>query len=137
MKSFTLAVLLLCACFAFAQTATTPATQAAQAASNSDIKHGPVLEYASDHDAVIAWTSTAGSDMQIHYGTAANSLTLAADALENSTSTNHRVKLINLQPNTTYFVQMTNNTGQPMSTVFQFKTPAKGAPAIRQQDLGK
>jgi phosphodiesterase/alkaline phosphatase D-like protein len=138
MKFFTVAaVLLLCACFATAQTPATPANQAASAANNSDLKHGPVLEYASDHDAVIAWTSTAGSDMQIHYGPSANSLTLAADALENSTSTNHRVKLINLQPSTTYYIQLTNNTGQPLSSVFSFQTPAKGAPAIHEQNLGK
>ena len=140
MKSFTLAaVLLLCACFAAAQTPATPQTTAPAAGTTAalpDVTHGPVLEYASDHDAVIAWTSKAGSDMQIHYGNNPSSLTLATDATEKPGGTNHRVKLINLQPSTTYYIQMTTNTGQPVGSVFQFQTPAKGGAPIHEVNLG-
>lgn len=130
-----LAVLLLCVCFGMAQTpATNPQTPASGSATAAmpDVTHGPVLEYVSDHDAVIAWTSKAGSDMQIHYGTSPSTLTLATDATEKPGGTNHRVRLINLQPSTTYYIQMTTNTGQPVGNVAQFQTVAQGAAPNRQ-----
>lgn len=119
--------------------ATTPAstgTTAPYTGGLPDVTHGPVVEYASDHDAVIAWTSKEGSDMHIHYGTTPTSLTKAEDAVENSGGTNHRVKLINLQPNTTYYIQMTTNTGQPIGSVMQFQTVAQGAAPKREVNLG-
>ena len=143
MKLFTLAaILLLCVCVGTAQTPTTPAAPAASAnAALPDVTHGPVLEYVSDHDAVIAWTSKGGADMGIHWGATPTSLVqvagLAADAVENSTGTNHRAKLTNLQPSTTYYFDMTTRTGQQVGQVFQFTTPAKGAAPIREQNLGK
>jgi phosphodiesterase/alkaline phosphatase D-like protein len=97
-----------------------------------DVTHGPVLEYVSDHDAVIAWTSRENTDMQIHYGLSPTSLTLATDAAESPRGSNHRVRLINLQPSTTYYIQMTTNTGQPVGSVQQFQTVAKGAAPNRQ-----
>jgi hypothetical protein len=97
-----------------------------------DVTHGPVLEYVSDHDAVIAWTSRENTDMQIHYGTSPTALTLATDASESPRGSNHRVRLINLQPSTTYYVQMTTNTGQPVGNVAQFQTVAQGAAPNRQ-----
>jgi phosphodiesterase/alkaline phosphatase D-like protein len=140
MKSLKItAFLLLCFCWGIAQTAATPQTTAptaGAAAAIPDITHGPVLEYASDHDAVIAWTSKAGSDMDIHYGTSPTSLTLATDATEKPGGTNHRVKLINLQPSTTYYIQMTTSTGQPVGSVFQFQTPAKGGAPTHEVNLG-
>jgi phosphodiesterase/alkaline phosphatase D-like protein len=111
--------------------ATNPAPQVA-AGALPDVEHGPVLEYVSDHDAVIAWTSRENADMQIHYGNSPSALTLAADAAENSRGSNHRVRLINLQPSTTYYIQMTTNTGQPVGSVAQFQTVAKGAAPNRQ-----
>lgn len=137
MKFFALAAtLLLCICIGIAQTPAAPA--AGQAANPPEVTHGPVLEYVSDHDAVIAWTTKQPYDMQIHYGTSATSLTQAADAVENPHGTNHRVKLNNLQPSTTYYIQMTNNTGGTIGSVAQFQTTAKGAPPQRQNvDLGK
>jgi phosphodiesterase/alkaline phosphatase D-like protein len=132
MKLFTMAaILLLCVCVGTAQTPAAPAP-GTTAAALPDVTHGPVLEYVSDHDAVIAWTSKAGSDMQIHYGASPTSLTLATDATEKPGGTNHRVKLINLQPNTTYYIQMTTNTGQPVGGVVQFQTVAQGAAPNRQ-----
>lgn len=117
-------------------------TPAAQAMPQSDqgaiaqITNGPVLEYVSDHDAVVAWTSKSGSDMQVKYGTDQNNLTQTADASENSRGSNHRVKLNSLQPSTTYFLQMEQN-GQPVGSVVSFQTVAKGAaPNRRNINLG-
>ena len=116
MKLFTLAaVLLLSICLGAAQTpaaapAQTPALTPAQIAARAQtagVTRGPAVEYVSDHDAVIAWTSKNPVDMKAHFGTAANSMTQTADAVENSRGTNHRVKLNNLQPDTIYYYQMT------------------------------
>lgn len=130
MKFFTLAlVLLLSICIGAAQA--TPQTPAnSQAAAAADITRGPAVEYVSDHDAVIAWTSKNPVDMQARFGTAANSMTQTADAVENSGGTNHRVKMNNLQPDTIYFYQMTLN-GQPVGAMNTFKTVPKGAPPNR------
>jgi phosphodiesterase/alkaline phosphatase D-like protein len=135
MKLFTLAaVLLLSICLGAAQTPATPPSQApaaaSQAAAAADVTRGPAVEYVSDHDAVVAWTSKNPVDMQAHFGTAANSMTQTADAVENSRGTNHRVKLNNLQPDTIYFYQMTLG-GQPVGAVNTFKTVPKGAPPNR------
>jgi phosphodiesterase/alkaline phosphatase D-like protein len=139
MKFFaTAALLLFCVCIGTAQTPAPAAPAAAPQATvpGRYITHGPVLEYVSDHDAVIAWTSSQGSEMQLHYGTSPTSLTQASEAKENSKGTNHRVKLNNLQPSTTYYIQMQVG-GQPMGSVVQFQTVAKGAaPNKANQNLG-
>jgi len=130
MKFFTLAVaLLLSICVGAAQAAPqTPANS--QAAAAADVTRGPAVEYVSDHDAVVAWTSKNPVDMQAHFGTAVNNLTQTADAVENSHGTNHRVKFNNLQPDTIYYYQMTL-AGQPVGAVNSFKTVPKGAPPNR------
>jgi phosphodiesterase/alkaline phosphatase D-like protein len=92
----------------------------------ANVTHGPVIEYVSDHDAVVAWTSQNGADMQVRFGTDPNTLSQTADAAENSRGSNHRVKLNNLQPSTTYYFQMTQG-GQPVGSVQQVQTVAKGA----------
>jgi phosphodiesterase/alkaline phosphatase D-like protein len=127
MKFLTFAVvLLLSVCLGAAQTpSTTPAT-AQSATPIQNIKSGPVLEYVSDHDAVVAWTSTVPTDMKVNFDTNPTSLTKTADAVENPHGTNHRVKLNNLQPNTTYYFQMTAG-GQLVGSVFHFQTVPKGA----------
>ena len=100
----------------------------------AQITNGPVLEYASDDDAVIAWSTKQGADMSIKYGTDKNNLSQAADAAEKS-STNHRVKLDNLQPSTTYYFQVMQN-GQPVGDVIQFQTVAKGQAKKENVNLG-
>ncbi len=135
-KLFTIAaVLVFCACFAAAQIPGTiqPSSTAQQAGTDQVLK--PVLEFANDKSAKIAWTSKAGADVDLHYGTDRNNMTGAVNAIEKMSGDNHRASLINLQPNTTYFVQMTNKTGQPVGPVFQFKTPAQGQPPIHEQPL--
>ncbi|HEY7402956.1 MAG TPA: fibronectin type III domain-containing protein [Candidatus Angelobacter sp.] len=156
---------LLCACFAAAQTPATPPaagqspaaqppvagqpptaqTPAAstmpstsQAPATSDIKK-PMLEFANANSAKIAWISAdnQSENLGMHYGTSPTSLTGAVDAIENTSGKGHRASLVNLQPNTTYYVQMTTSTGQPVGPTYTFKTPAQGQPAIHQQPLGQ
>jgi hypothetical protein len=126
------ALLLLCVCFVAAQT---PAPQTATP-TQPDIQK-PMLEFANANSAKIAWTSKAGADLDMHYGTDPKNMTGAVNAIENNGGDNHRASLINLQPGTTYYVQMTNKTGQPVGPIFTFKTPAQGQPAVHEQPLSQ
>ena len=135
-KLFTItAVLLLCACFAVAQTpgTTQPSTTNQQA--NAQVEK-PMLEFANANSAKIAWTSKGGGDTDLHYTTDRNNLQQGAvGAVEKMNGDNHRATITNLQPNTTYFVVVTNKTGVPVGPVFSFKTPAQGQPPIHEQPL--
>jgi hypothetical protein len=134
-KLFTITgILLLCACFAAAQQpGTTQPSSTTQQAGPEVLK--PMLEFANANSAKIAWTSKQGADLDLHYGTDAKNMTGAVNAIEKMSGDNHRATLINLTPNTTYFAQMTNKTGQPVGPVFTFKTPAQGQPPIHEQPL--
>lgn len=134
------AFLLLGAYFAAAQTPGTaqpPAagqSPAAAAQAGTDITK-PMLEFADTKSAKIAWTSKQSANLGMHYGTDPKNLTGAVDAVDNSGGDNHRATIINLQPNTTYYVQMTTMNGQPVGPIYSFKTPAQGAQPIHQQPL--
>ena len=136
MKIFKIAAfVLLCACFAAAQTpgVTQPATANQQA---NNLVEKPMLEFANANSAKIAWTSKGGSDTDLHYTTDPNNLQQGAvGAVEKMNGDNHRATITNLQPNTTYYVVVTNKTGQPVGPVFTFKTPAQGQPPIHEQPL--
>ena len=128
------AFLLLCACFAAAQTpATAQPSSTIQQASTQVEK--PMLEFANASQAKIAWTSKQGADLVLQYSTDPNNFNQAADAIEHSGGDNHRATITNLQPNTTYYVRMTDKSGQPVGPVFSFKTPAQGQPPIHEQPL--
>jgi hypothetical protein len=134
-KLFTIAaVLVFCACFAAAQTpgTTQPGSTTQQAGTQVE---KPMLEFANANSAKIAWTSKAGADLELRYGTDAKNLTGTVNAIEKMSGDNHRASLTNLQPNTTYYAQMANKTGQPVGPVFTFKTPAQGQPPIHEQPL--
>ncbi len=135
MKIFKIAAfVLLCACFVLAQTpATQPVTANPQASSTQVTK--AMLEFANANSAKIAWTSKASQDLVLQYSTDPNNFNQAADAIEHSGGDNHRVTIINLQPNTTYYARMTDKQGQPVGPVFTFKTPAQGQPSIHEQPL--
>jgi phosphodiesterase/alkaline phosphatase D-like protein len=136
MKIFKIAaVLLLCACFAAAQTPATtqPATTNQQAGTQQVTK--PMLEFANASQAKIAWTSKQGADLVLQYSTDPNNFNQAVDAIEHTGGDNHRATLVSLQPNTTYYVRMTDKNGQPVGPVSSFKTPAQGQPPIHQQPL--
>jgi len=134
-KLLTIAVVLVfCACFAAAQTPGTtqpsPATQA-----NTQVEKF-TLEFANATSAKIAWTSKGGGDTDLHYTTDRNNLQQGAvGAVEKMNGDNHRATITNLQPNTTYFVVVTNKTGVPVGPVYSFKTPAQGQPPIHEQAL--
>jgi purple acid phosphatase-like protein len=125
-------VLLLCACFAVAQTPATPQTSTtAQIAIEK-----PMLEFANATSAKIAWTTKQGADLDLHYSTDRNNLQQAAvGAVEHMNGDNHRATLTGLQPNTTYYITMTNKQGQSVGPTFSFKTPAQGAAPIHEQPL--
>jgi hypothetical protein len=124
------AVLVFCAGFGMAQTPATPTTSQ----TGTQVEK-PMLEFANANSAKIAWTSKASQDLVLQYSTDPNNFTQAADAIEHSGGDNHRATITNLQPNTTYYVRMTDKQGQPVGPTHSFKTPAQGAPAIHQQPL--
>jgi phosphodiesterase/alkaline phosphatase D-like protein len=111
--------------------------QSGQAASGSvaQITDGPILESVSDDDAVIAWSTKQGGQMSIKYGTDKNNLSQTANATDKMGGTNHRVKLDNLQPTSTYYFQVVEN-GQPVGNVLDFKTLAKGQRNRQNVNLG-
>lgn len=134
MKIFKIAAfMLLCVCFAAAQVPTTQTATGNQAGATQVTK--PMLEFANANSAKIAWTSKASQDLVLQYSTDPNNYTLAADAIEHSGGDNHRATITNLQPSTTYYVRMTDKTGQPVGPVFSFQTPAQGAKPIHEQPL--
>ena len=85
-KLFTIAaVIVFCACFAAAQIpgAIQPSSTAQQAGTDQVLK--PVLEFANDKSAKIAWTSKAGADLDLHYGTDLKKLQKHVSALHMKT----------------------------------------------------
>src|SRR6476620_2805037 len=125
MKIFKIAAfMLLCVCFVAAQTPTTAQTAPANPQASTQVEK-PMLEFANANSAKIAWTSKQGADLDLHYATDRNNLQKSeVGAVEKMNGDNHRATLTNLQPNTTYFIAMTNKAGQPVGPVFSFKTPA-------------
>jgi phosphodiesterase/alkaline phosphatase D-like protein len=136
MKIFKIAAfLLLCACFAAAQTPATAQTATTNPQAGAPQVTKPMLEFANANQAKIAWTSSQGADLVLQYSTDPNNFNQAVDAIEHVGGDNHRATLGNLQPNTTYYVRMTDKNGQPVGPVYSFKTPAQGQPPIHQQPL--
>jgi len=130
------AFVVLCACFALAQTPATAQTPTTNPQSAPQITKGPTLEFANANSAKIAWTSAQSAPMGMHYGTDPKNLSQPIASVDKMNGDNHRVTLSNLQPNTTYYVQLwTTNPGAPVGSIYSFKTPAQGQPAVHQQPL--
>ena len=127
------AILLLCAGFAMAQTPTTQTPAASQ--QSTMISKGPTLEFANANEAKIAWTSKTGADLVLQYSTNPSTFNQAVDAIEKLGGDNHRATMTSLQPNTTYYVRMTDKSGNPVGPVYSFKTPAHGQAPIHEQPL--
>ena len=119
------AFLLLCASFAMAQNHGDP-----------NVKR-PMLEFANQHTAKIAWTSRHGMDDVLQYSANPNDLFKAVDAVEKMGGDNHRASLVNLRPNTTYYVRMMDKGGRPLGPVYTFRTTAPGQRDIHEQPLGQ
>ncbi len=104
------------------------------------ITGAPVLEFVDSNSATIAWSTNLKGSTRVTYGTDPNNLTQLAEAPWGQGGLTHRAKLQNLQPNTTYYFKA--ETGQAQGTggaevesqkVMSFKTPAAGAPPIRNE----
>ena len=98
------------------------------------ITNGPKVEGTGPNWAVIAWTTNAASGSVIRYGTDRNSLTQTAQSpysdKEGASAQNHRVRVNNLKPNTTYYFVADSAHGEDTGTeakspVEEFKTKAK------------
>ncbi len=98
------------------------------------ITNGPVVEGTGTSYAEVAWTTNEGGSTVVHYGTNPSQLTQTAQAPyadnEKTQSQNHRVRIGNLQPGTTYYFRVDSGQGEgtgsdAMSPVGQFTT--KGA----------
>ncbi len=101
------------------------------------ITDGPRIEDVSDHSAEIAWTTSTGGSSVIRYGTDPNNLNQTAQSGYSQSGTgsgqhaNHRVRIGNLQPNTTYYFVVESGQGQGSgadvrSQVGQFMTSGSG-----------
>ena len=103
------------------------------------ITNGPVIEEANSNAAVIAWSTDVPSNSQVWYGTEKNNLTHSAEAPDSGSKT-HRVRIVNLKPNSTYYFQVQSsqrlgNRGEAESAgVRSFKTTAPGAHPVHNQN---
>jgi hypothetical protein len=93
------------------------------------ITKGPVIEFVSDHSAVIAWSTDVDAGSVLHYGPSDRQLTEIAESKYGGRT--HRVHLVNLRPNTTYYFQVESphaqgTGGDVKGHVESFHTPAKG-----------
>jgi phosphodiesterase/alkaline phosphatase D-like protein len=95
------------------------------------ITNGPRVEGTGSNWAVIAWTTNAGSSSAVRYGTDPNNLSQMGESpyadKEGASAQNHRVRLTNLKPNTTYYFVVDSGQGEGTGTesksqVQQFKT---------------
>ncbi|HET9741989.1 MAG TPA: fibronectin type III domain-containing protein [Terriglobales bacterium] len=109
------------------------------------IINGPKVEGVGDNWAVIAWTTNTGGSSLVHYGTNQSSLSQTAEsaygkAASGAKSETHRVRIKNLQPDTTYYFQADSGQAQgtgteAKSSVSSFKT--KGAGETKAAGQGK
>jgi phosphodiesterase/alkaline phosphatase D-like protein len=105
-----------------------------------DITNGPVIEYLSAHEAVIAWSTDQKSSTVVHYGTDPNNLNQTAEAAWGAggagTQNTHRVHLKNLQPNTQYWFAIQSGQAQTTNTTatsqkYPFRTVQNASAALR------
>ncbi|HEV2992219.1 MAG TPA: fibronectin type III domain-containing protein [Candidatus Angelobacter sp.] len=91
------------------------------------ITDGPRVEAAGSTWAVIAWTTNAGGSSVIHYGMDPNHLgstaqSAYADNEESRGGQNHRVRIENLRPGTTYYFVAESGQGEGTGTDAQSST---------------
>jgi len=142
--SVTILALTLASTMAFAQ-ANKPNTQDYQVNQSGaqKITNGPVIEYTSDHSAMIAWSTKYPGGTYLAYGTDQNNLSQRTE--KSWGGTNHRLEIKNLQPATTYYFQVRSENAKGanamgadvQSNVESFQTVAKGAaPEKANRNLG-
>jgi phosphodiesterase/alkaline phosphatase D-like protein len=86
----------------------------AQTNTNLQITNGPTVEHADSNSAVVAWSTNTNASTLLKYGTDPNNLNQTAEAPWGGVT--HRVTIHNLQPNTTYYFQVTSGQGQGTGT---------------------
>ena len=92
---------------------------------NVQITKGPSVEQSTPNSAVVAWSTNVNASTILKYGTDANNLNQTAQAPWGGLT--HRVHINNLQPNTTYYMQVESTQGSGTGTaavsgVSQFQT---------------
>jgi hypothetical protein len=100
------------------------------------ITAGPVIETAESTSAVITWSTNQPSSSRVWYSEDSDDLTQIAEGAGQTTE--HRVLIEGLQPNTTYFFQVEvpqTAASSPMESpaVLSFRTVAPGQNAIHNQ----
>ncbi len=107
------------------------------------ITNGPVIEYTSDHSAMIAWSTKYPGGTYLAYGSDRNNLSQRTE--KSWGGTNHRLEIKNLKPSTTYYFQVRSEDAKGngamgadvQSNVDSFQTVAKGAaPDKANRDVG-
>jgi phosphodiesterase/alkaline phosphatase D-like protein len=84
----------------------------------SEVSDGPIFEFISDHEAVIAWSTAQKTSTVVRYGTDPGNLNLTAQGAWAGGSEAHRVQLTNLHPNTKYWfeIETAQNAGSVSPT---------------------
>lgn len=95
---------------------------------------GPRVESLSDNSATLAWTTDKPASTVVKYGTDVNNLNQTAQAPWGQGT--HRVTLSNLNPNTTYWIEVSSaqaqGSGQSAQSVkFPLQTQAPGQQALK------
>lgn len=129
---------LIATCLAFGLIAGVGTAEAktAKKAEAVRIVDGPRVEGTGGTWAVIAWSTNVGGSSVVRYGTDANHLSQTAESPYARSGNVHRVRVKNLQPNTTYYFVVDSGQGsgtgtETKSQVAQFVTKAAGATSAR------
>ncbi|MEO8725162.1 MAG: fibronectin type III domain-containing protein [Acidobacteriaceae bacterium] len=132
----------LAAALAFSLSAVAPGQNRPQP---ERITNGPVIERTGSSWAVIAWTTDTGGSSVVHYGPDRNRLSKTAEAPysdnEKTQGQNHRVRINNLQPGTTYYYRVDSGHGegtgtQAESPILSFSTSG-GNPSAQNSGAGQ
>lgn len=105
-------------------------------AASVHIAKGPFIEVADSTSAIISWVTNEPSNSRVWYSEDADDLTEIADAPERTTE--HRVRIEGLQPNTTYYFQVesvpsSTSTKTENPAIMSFRTVAVGQQSIHNQ----
>jgi hypothetical protein len=96
---------------------------------NITVTRGPGIQYLDDSTAVISWTTNVPASNTLYYGPDRSNLLYTGGDFKDSTE--HRIHLSNLKPNTRYYFQLDEPSSQPISS---FATvTAGGQPQFDQQ----
>ncbi|MFB3915974.1 MAG: fibronectin type III domain-containing protein [Terriglobales bacterium] len=106
---------------------------AAQPAAKLSVTGGPTIQFADESSAVITWTTNLPAESSLYYGMSPNNLSSIADGPGNTT--NHRVHILSLNPNTTYYFQIQQGPGQSPTAVNSFRTISAGGSPIYNQPV--